>query len=204
LGGILIKYALKVSLFVLFAMSFSSYIAAAQENITANEVFRVGPTVSLRPLDSEINKSQDGIVELFLNNPSLNDYTLETDMEVSVPSNIYIYSEDGGMSGGAGTVTGHFTVPPGSSRTITLHIKGEKVGTYPVHFSGMYWPGSNKDMWNPINLDNSFQVTETSEKAERIPLLHEIPFSYILGGILGGITAISGILSIYRHFRSIS
>jgi hypothetical protein len=123
---------------------------------TKDQKFRVGPTVRLRPLNSEINKSADGIIEVFMNNPNLNDVTLEVDMSVDVPSDIYIYAEDGGMSGGAGTVNGHFTVPPGSSRTITLHIKGEKVGTFPVHFSGMYWPGDNKDKWNPINLDSSF------------------------------------------------
>jgi hypothetical protein len=184
------KFIMLLCLTIFITSSASSLVAGAQENATASdtnsttsklvetsningsptetkvktatESFRVGPTVSLRPLDSEINTSQDGIVELFLNNPSLNDCTLETDMEISVPSNIYIYAEDGGMTGGAGTVTGHFTVPPGSSRTITLHIKGEKVGKYPVHFNGMYWPGNNKDMWNPINLDNSFQVTEPS------------------------------------------
>lgn len=138
------------------------------------------------------------MVELFLNNPSLNDCTLEVDMAVEVPSDIYINAEDGGMSGGAGTVTGHFTVPPGSSRTITLHIKGQKIGTYPVHFSGMYWPGNNKDKWNPINLDNLFQVVETSKQPD---LLCGVPYSYICGGLLGAITAISGILSIIRYFH---
>ena len=129
---------------------------------TGEQAFRVGPTVSLRPLNSETNKSQDGIVELFMNNPNLNDVTLEVDMAVDVPSDIYIHSQEGGMTGGAGTVTGHFTVPPGSSRTITLHVKGEKVGTYSVHFSGLYWPGINKNKWNPITLDSSFAVTEPS------------------------------------------
>jgi hypothetical protein len=133
---------------------------------TKEQKFRVGPTVRLRPLNSEINKSADGLVEVFMNNPNLNDVTLEVDMAVDVPSDIYIYAEDGGMTGGAGTVTGHFTVPPGSSRTITLHIKGEKVGTYPVHFSAMYWPGNNKDKWNPINLDSSFEVKEPSTNTQ--------------------------------------
>lgn len=129
---------------------------------TKEQTFRVGPTVRLRPLNSEINKSADGLVEVFMNNPNLNDCTLEVDMAVDVPSDIYIYAEDGGLTGGAGTVTGHFTVPPGASRTITLHIKGENVGTFPVHFSGMYWPGNSKDKWNPINLDSSFEVKEPS------------------------------------------
>jgi uncharacterized protein YegL len=129
---------------------------------TKDKQFRVGPTVRLRPLNSEINKSADGLVELFMNNPSLNDVTLEVDVSVDVPSDIYINAEDGGMSGGAGAITGHFTVPPGSSRTVTLHIKGEKTGTYNVHFGGMYWPGDNKDKWNPLSLDNSFAVEENS------------------------------------------
>jgi hypothetical protein len=200
----LIKWVFRLTVLTLFMVSFASYIASAQENTSETESFRVGPTVSLRPLDSEINTSQDGIVELFLNNPSLNDCTLETDMEVSVPSNIYIFAEDGGMAGGAGTVTGHFTIPPGSSRTITLHIKGEKIGTYPVHFGANYWPGTNKDNWNPINLDNSFQVRELSKQPDNISLFYGIPFSHICGVILGGITAISGTLSIVRYFRSTS
>jgi hypothetical protein len=122
--------------------------------------FRVGPTVRLRPLNSEIDKSQDGLVELFLSNPSVNECPMEFDLEVSVPSDIYIYAEDGSLSGGAGAVTGHFTMPPGSSRTVTLHIKGENVGTFSVHFGGIYWPGTNKNKWNPITLDTSFEVKE--------------------------------------------
>ena len=170
-----------ISIFLMLIISIS--IAGAQENSTENATesptvteaptpietavqeakFRVGPTVRLRPLNSEIEKDKDGIVELFMNNPSLNDISLEVDMSISVPSGIYIYGEDGGMSGGAGTVVGHFSVPPGSSRTITLHIKGTDIGNFPVHFSGMYWPDGDKDKWNPISLDNSFEVLEPSD-----------------------------------------
>ncbi len=196
---IIVRKFLMILFLTIFITSIvSTSIAGAQENATANNTnlsaatligtesnkkelptetavetkeqkFRVGPTVRLRPLNSEINKSADGIVEVFLNNPNLNEVTLEVDMAVDVPSDIYIYAADGGMSGGAGTVTGHFTVPPGSSRTITLHIKGEKVGTFPVHFSGMYWPGENKDKWNPISLDSSFEVKEPQHTPESTP-----------------------------------
>jgi hypothetical protein len=156
--------------------------------------FRVGPTVRLRPLNSNIEKDKDGIVELFLNNPSLNDISLEVDMSISVPSGIYIYGEDGGMSGGAGTVVGHFSVPPGSSRTITLHIKGTEKGDFPVHFGGMYWPDEDKDKWNPISLDNSFKVIEPSasiptptpgpgEPKKELPYTWIILAAVVLGGI---------------------
>lgn len=202
----------------------STSIVGAQENTTENvtestivsesesttetqteneeQVFRVGPTVRLRPLNSEIDQSADGIVELFMNNPSLNDVSLEVDMTVSVPSGIYVYGEEGGMSGGAGTVTGHFSVPPGSSRTITMHVKGEETGTFPVHFSGMYWPGDDKDKWNPISLDSSFKVNEPSKDIEDIDeasggsgSMPELPYSYIL---VGGIVIIGLVLIIRR------
>ena len=171
-------------------------IASPIETIIEEAKFRVGPTVRLRPLNSEIEKDKDGIVELFMNNPSLNDVSLEVDMSISVPSGIYIYGEDGGMSGGAGTVVGHFSVPPGSSRTITLHIKGTEIGNFPVHFSGMYWPDGDKDKWNPISLDNSFKVLEPSDDLDEdgIPK-KEIPYSYILIGLI----LIIGIVLIVRR-----
>ena len=172
---------MKIRIFMsILVIVFFCHLTGAQENLTLNATdspsvisiaspiettikeakFRVGPTVRLRPLNSEIEKSKDGIIELFMNNPSLNDISLEVDMSISVPSGIYICGEDGGMSGGAGTVVGHFSVPPGSSRIITLHIKGTEIGHFPVHFSGMYWPDGDKDKWNPISLDNSFEVLE--------------------------------------------
>jgi len=174
---------MKIRIFIsILAIVFFCHLTGAQENITFNATespsvisiaspnettineakFRVGPTVRLRPLNSIIEKDKDGIIELFMNNPSLNDITLEVDLSVSVPSGIYIYGADGGISGGAGTVVGHFSVPPGSSRTITLYIKGSEIGDFPVHFSGMYWPDGDKDKWNPISLDNSFKVLESS------------------------------------------
>jgi hypothetical protein len=205
---IIVRKFLTILYLTIFITSIaSSLVAGAQENATANngnsttsapvetpvktgeQTFRVGPTVSLRPLNSEIDKSQDGIVELFLNNPSLNECTLEVDVEISVPSDIYINAQDGSLSGGAGTVTGHFTVPPGSSRTITLHIKGGKTGTYSVHFGGNYWPGTNKNKWNPINLDNSFDVKEpapvatpaaTPASATRMPGFGAVSLVFIL------------------------
>jgi hypothetical protein len=161
--------------------------------------FRVGPTVRLRPLNSNIDKDKDGIVEIFLNNPSLNDISLEVDMSVSVPTGIYIYGEDGGMSGGAGTVVGHFSVPPGSSRTITLHIKATEIGNFPVHFGGMYWPEGDKDKWNPISLDNSFKATKPSDDIPTPtptpgpePKPYELPYTWIIlaAVVLGGIAIV--------------
>ncbi|MCK4651735.1 MAG: hypothetical protein KAT13_01430, partial [Methanosarcinales archaeon] len=97
--------------------------------------FRVSPTVTLRPVNDVIDKSQDGLVELYMNNPTLNDVTLTADVQVSVPSGIHVYGEGFGYGGAAGTVAGTFTVPPGTVRTIHINIKAAKTGDFTVHFT---------------------------------------------------------------------
>ncbi|MCZ7384419.1 MAG: LamG domain-containing protein, partial [Candidatus Methanoperedens sp.] len=68
--------------------------------------FRVGPSVTLRPVTEVIEANQDGIVELFMNNPSLNDVTLNVDARISVPSGIHVYGQSFGEAAGAGVVAG--------------------------------------------------------------------------------------------------
>lgn len=131
--------------------------------------FRVGPTVVLRPVNDVITKDGDGLVELYMDNPSLNDVTLNVDARISVPSGLHVYGQGFGQAGAAGTVYGTFTVPPGSARTISLNIKGDKTGTFTVHFSGLYWPGDNKDNYNPISLTHPFTVEEPSKDPEKPP-----------------------------------
>ena len=151
--------------------------------------FRVGPTVTLRPVNDVINKSQDGLVELYMNNPSLNDVTLTADVQISVPSGIYVYGEGFGYGTAAGTVAGKFEVPPGTVRTIHINIKSEKAGTFTVHFTGLYWPGDDKDAFQQISLTHPLTVKEPSPK----PLdpkptseggTKELPYTYIIVGCL--------------------
>jgi hypothetical protein len=124
--------------------------------------FRVGPTVTLRPVNDVIDKSQDGLVELYMNNPSLNDVTLTADVQISVPSGIHVYGEGFGYGGAAGTVAGKFTVPPGTVRTIHINIKADKVGDLTVHFTGLYWPDDDKDAFQQISLTHPLTVKEPS------------------------------------------
>lgn len=138
----------------------------ATKTPVAEQKFRVGPTVVLRPVNDVITKDEDGLVELYIDNPSLNDITLNVDARVSVPSGIHVYGQDFAQSGAAGTAYGTFSVPPGSARTISIDLKGDKVGTYTVHFSGLYWPGDNKDNFNPLSLSHPFEVKEASENTE--------------------------------------
>ena len=124
--------------------------------------FRVGPTVRIRPLNDEINKNQDGMVELYFDNPSLNDVPLTVDARISVPSGIHVYGQGFGSAAAAGMVYGIFEVPPGSARTINIVIKAEKVGDFSAQFTGTYYPGDNKDMYQPISLTHPFKVTAAS------------------------------------------
>ncbi|MGP8323539.1 MAG: hypothetical protein ACT6FG_06055 [Methanosarcinaceae archaeon] len=140
-----------------------------EENTTEPEIpepteakFRVGPTITLRPVNDVIDKSQDGLVELYMNNPSLNDVTLNADVQISVPSGIHVYGEGFGYGGAAGTVAGKFEVPPGTVRTIHINIKSEKTGDFTVHFTGLYWPGDDKDAFNQISLTHPLTVNEPS------------------------------------------
>jgi len=134
------------------------------EIIIKEAKFKVPPTVRLRPLNSEIEKDKDGIVELFMNNPILNDVSLEVDISISIPSGIYVYGAGGMLSGGPGIVYGHFSVPPGFSHMTIIHIKESEIGDFPVHFSGIYWPDGDKEKWNAINLDKSFEVKTEKTK----------------------------------------
>ena len=126
--------------------------------------FRVGPTVTLRPVNDVIDKSQDGLVELYMNNPSLNDVTLTADVQIAVPSGIHVYGEGFGYGGAAGTVAGKFTVPPGTVRTIHINIKADKFGDFTVHFTGLYWPDGDKDAFQQISLTHPLTVKEPSPR----------------------------------------
>lgn len=125
--------------------------------------FRVGPTVRIRPLNDQISQNQDGLIELYMDNPSLNDVTLSVDARISVPSSIHIYGQGFGEAGAAGMVYGKFEVPPGSARTINIVIKAENIGDFSAQFSGMYWPGDNKDAYQPISLTHPFKVSAPSK-----------------------------------------
>ncbi len=124
--------------------------------------FQVAPTVTLRPVSDVINKSQDGLVELYMNNPSVNDVALTVDVQISVPSGIHVYGKGFRYGGAAGTVAGTFTVPPGTVRTIHINSKADKVGDFTVHFTGLYWPGDDKDAFQQVSLTHPFTVEEPS------------------------------------------
>jgi len=169
--------------------------------------FRVGPSITLRPVTEVIETNQDGIVELFMTNPSLNDVTLTVDAQIKVPSGIHVYGESFGQGAGAGVVAGTFSVPPGTSRTIIVTVKADKsarIGSHTLSFTGLYWPGNDKDNYQPLSLTYSVTVKEPSKDPESAPSNtnaktdaagKEIPLTWIIlaAVILGGIAVIFGL-----------
>lgn len=206
------RYLIKVLMSIcIMGIMLSGSVVGAEENATANATesvtvtatatvsptqepsaepteakFRVGPTITLRPVNDVIDKSQDGLVELYMNNPSLNDVTLTADVQISVPSGIHVYGEGFGYGGAAGTVAGKFEIPPGTVRTIHINIKAEKTGTYNVHFTGLYWPEDRKDDFQQISLTHPFTVNEPSPDPEdpNVTGEKEIPYTYIIIGLI--------------------
>jgi hypothetical protein len=124
--------------------------------------FRIGPTVRIRPLNDVIKKDQDGLIEIFFDNSGLNDYPLTVEARITVPSGIHVYGQGFGSASAAGIVSGTFEIPPGSVRTINVAIKSEKVGDFSTQFIGVYYPGDNKDAYQPISLTAPFKVLEAS------------------------------------------
>lgn len=130
--------------------------------VQTEKKFRIGPTVRIRPLNDVIKRDQDGLVEIYMDNSQLNDFPLTVEAHISVPSGIHVYGQGFGSAAAAGMVYGTFEIPPGSARTINIAIKAEKTGDFSAQFIGTYYPGDNKDAYQPISLTHPFKVLEAS------------------------------------------
>ena len=90
--------------------------------------FRENPTTRLRPVNDQITADQDGIVEIFMVNPTVNDVSMTVDMIITVPAGIHVYGEGFACAGGgAGACAGSFTINPGQSKTGHLNVIAEMV-----------------------------------------------------------------------------
>lgn len=132
--------------------------------------FRVGPKVRLRPVNDIIAPNEDGIVELYMSNPELNDVTLTTEVWVDIPTGMHVTGEGFAVDAAAGTAHALFTVPPGNSKTIHVNVKPVKSyedRTITVHASGYYWPEGDKDNSNPISITHPFKIQTDPVKTPR-------------------------------------
>jgi PGF-CTERM protein len=137
---------------------------------------------------------------LYMDNPSLNDVELTVDARVSVPSGLHVSSEGYAWAAAAGTAYAYFTVPPGTVRTISMYIQADKsarIGSHTLHFSGLYYPGENKDLYNPISLTYPIEVKEASKEIiTATPAPTETPAQRPVIPGFEAIFAIAGLLAV--------
>ena len=197
------QFIIFISIIFMVVLTHSHFNAEAKENENLNKTahlnesslptelllveskFTVNPTVILRPVNDVIDTSQDGIIELYVSNPPINNVTLNLDASISVPSAIHIYGSEFSSSGAAGDISGFFSVPPGTNRTMYVYIRGEKIGTYTVHVSGRYWPDENKNALILLSLSHPFMIKETlrEEKTSLFSQIKENIWIFVIIGV---------------------
>ena len=119
-------------------------------------------------------------MEVYIDNPSLNDEVLHMEARVSVPSGMHVYSGQYAWAVAAGVAKSPLIeVHPGRVRTISLSIKADenaRIGSHILHFSGPYYPGNNKDLYSPVSLTYSLTVKEPSIPSPTPePFIHKVP-----------------------------
>lgn len=102
-----------------------------------------------------------------MDNPSLNDAILHVDAKVNVPNGIHVYGQGFVMGSTGDMIYGVFDVPPATARTIAIIIKADKnarIGAHTLQFNGLYYPGDNKDNYQPLSLTYLVTVKEPSKQ----------------------------------------
>lgn len=143
-------------------------IAIAETNLTENatiEKFKAEPFVTLKPLNNLINSTSDIFLILYMENPSNNSVNLNVDMNIKSVPGVRAYSPEFSTISN-GDMAGTFNVAPGKTQIIRITLKAEKAGDFMTQFSGMYWPGNNKNNYKPISLDFKFRAEEASYNPE--------------------------------------
>jgi hypothetical protein len=130
-----------------------------------NCALRTGIQVRLQNVVDKITRVQDGHLELSFRNPAVNDCPVDTDLRIAFPTNLVVYGKEGIESGTTGTLNAVAReIPPGGERTSAADFRCQNSGTYVVSFSGTYWPTGNKDLFQPITLQQSLICEESSEE----------------------------------------
>ncbi len=155
--------------------------------------FRMAPVVKIRPVNDVITRDNPGLIEFYFSNPTVNDVVLTADVYVSVPAGVHVSGEGFSTGGAAGTVHGHFVVPPGSDRTVYMNVVGEKVGQHIIHAEVIYYPGDNKDDYQQISLTHPFTIKEPvkhSVIANKLQQPVNPMWIILIAVVLGGIAII--------------
>lgn len=127
--------------------------------------FRVDPTITLISISDMIDAYHNGIIELFMNNPSLNDVNINVDIQINVPSGIHVYGEGFIQTVNPRVVNGTFNIPPGTTRIIPISIEADdtvRIGSHAIQFTGLYYPNNNKNNYKTFGQTCNVIVNEAS------------------------------------------
>jgi hypothetical protein len=115
------------------------------------------PRVSLQLIKKEIKVGEQGILELSMYNPTVNNITLVCDLYIRVPPNVKV---TGGeiLSGGGGQYSATYEVKPGSSSVETIYLSSDEKGKYTIHAEVHYYPKGDKSDYRTITLNDVLVV----------------------------------------------
>jgi len=108
--------------------------------------FRREPDVIFQPANTKITKDAHGSVELYIENPEVNDVVLHVSAKIHVPPNLYLYGSFGGATGATGVVTAKFDIAPGKHTTVKALIQPTRTGVYLLDCHATYYPVGHKEL----------------------------------------------------------
>lgn len=119
--------------------------------------FRREPYVVFQPANTKITTDAHGSVELYMENPEVNDVVLHVSAKIHAPPNLYLYGSFGGVAAATGVVTAKFDIPPGSHKTVKAIIQPTRTGVYLLGCYATYYPVGHKELASDIS--SSYEMT---------------------------------------------
>lgn len=113
--------------------------------------FRREPDVIFQPANRKITKDTHGSVELYIENPEVNDIVLHVSAKIHTPPDLYLYGSFGGATGATGVVTAKFDIAPGKHATVKALIQPTQTGVYLLDCHATYYPIGHKELASDIS-----------------------------------------------------
>ena len=119
--------------------------------------FRREPYVVFQPANTNITTDAHGLVDLYIENPGVNDVVLHVSTKIHVPPNLYLFGLSGGSTGATGVVTTKSDIAPGEHVTVRALIQPTRTGVYQLDYHVTYYPVGHKELANDIS--SSCEIT---------------------------------------------
>ena len=119
--------------------------------------FRREPYVIFQPANTKITKDAHGSVELYIENPEVNDIVLHVSAKIHTPPDLFLYGSFGGATGATGVVTAKFDIAPGKHTTVKALIQPTRTGVYLLDCHATYYPVGHKELASDIS--SSYEMT---------------------------------------------